>query len=553
MARGKLCTGKGYILIHMLRPLTDAERRWVEETLASMTLEERAGHLLCPEDRDYPVDEWRRIMQDVPLGSVFFARNTPARLRECAEAIQSSSRIPVLVASDLEHGAGIMIEGCTDFPFAMAGGAANDPDLMRVMGRATAKEGRHHGLHWTFSPVVDLNINFQNPVTNVRSLGDNVENVALLARAWIEGMQETGQLAATAKHFPGDGMDDRDQHLCTSINWLPFGQWLQYYGHVWRAVIDAGVMSVMCGHISLPDYEGLTETPNVAMPATLNPRLQIDLLRRELGFEGVVVSDAAPMVGMTSRVPSEEQAVANILSGSDVFLFADARKDFKRLLDAVNAGRISRERLDQSVRRVLEMKARLGLHRDAFGPAPTAEETAAYRFAARAMAQKSITLIRPNHMTPAKLKAGDRVLTVTVMQRQAREELAHELGSIDDELRARGLQVDHLSRPSNEELIARAGDYACVFVNIVHTPHALMGTIRLTGEMAMTFWRSFWVDHPNTVFTSFGSPYHLYEFPHLPNMFLAYGPSEFSQEAAVSVWLGERPPEGICPVQQPLT
>ena len=536
----------------MIKPLSAQDRQWVETTLAGMTLEERVGHLLCPEDQNYSLSDWERILREVPLGCCFFARNSPQRLHACLELIQQQSRIPVLVSSDLEHGAGVMIEGCTDFPFSMAAGAANDARLMQVMGQSTAKEGRHHGIHWTFSPVVDLNRNFQNPVTNVRSLGDDERMVLPLAQAWINGMQQDGLLAATAKHFPGDGVDDRDQHLCTSINSLPMNIWRRSYGSVWRGVIDTGVMSIMCGHIALPAYEGLTDTPSDAMPATLNPRLQIDLLRNELGFTGLIVSDAAPMVGMTSRVRSADQVVQNILSGSDVYLFADPIRDFHHLLEAVRDGRLTRDRLDESVRRVLELKARLGLQHDCFGAAPSAAELATYRAAAQEMAEKSITLVRGNDMTPVQLKPGDRVLTATVMQRQAREELAHELTTVDDELRKRGLQVDHISCPSHTELIERASQYDCVFINIVHTPHALMGTMRLTGEMAMTFWRSFWVDYPHAVFTSFGSPYHLYEFPHLPNMILAYGPSEFSQQAAVAVWLGEKQPQGVCPVILPI-
>ena len=536
----------------MLKPLSPQDQQWVDETLAGMSLEERAGHLLCPEDQDYTAADWERILKKVPLGSCFFARNSPQRLHECLETIQHHSRIPVLVSSDLEHGAGVMIEGCTDFPFAMAGGAANDVRLMHIMGQATAKEGRHHGIHWTFSPVVDLNRNFQNPVTNVRSLGDSAYKVRALAQAWIGGMQETCQLAATAKHFPGDGVDDRDQHLCTSVNSLSMGTWWRTYGKVWRGVINAGVMSIMCGHIALPAYEGLLDYSGTALPATLNKRLQIDLLRGELGFQGVIVSDAAPMAGMTSRVKSDDQAVQNILSGSDVFLFADPMRDFERLMKAVNDGRISLGRLDQSVRRVLELKARLGLQHDCFGPAPTDQELATYHAAASEMAAKSITLVRANAMTPVKLHPGARVLTATVIQQKARVELARELGSVDDALRKRGLQVDHVNCPSHTELLERAAQYDCVFVNIVHTPHALMGTLRLTGDMAMTFWRSFWVDHPNVVFTSFGSPYHLYEFPHLPNMYVAYGPSEFSQQAAVAVWLGEQAPQGVCPVKLPV-
>ena len=146
------------------------------------------------------------------------------------------------------------------------------------------------------------------------------------------------------------------------------------YGRVWKAAIDAGVLSIMVGHISLPAYEGLENDPARAMPATLNPRLQIDLLRNELGFEGVIVSDAAPMIGITSRVPGAEEALQNILAGSDVFLFANPRQDFASLKQAFESGRLTPQRVDQSVRRVLEMKARLGLNQNVESVPLTAAE-----------------------------------------------------------------------------------------------------------------------------------------------------------------------------------
>ena len=535
----------------MLRPLTAEESRWVSRTLKSMSLEESVGHLICPEDQGYSPAKWARIMREVPLGSVFIGPAKLERQRACIEAIQRNARVPVLIASDLEHGAGCMIEGCVDFPWSMGLGAANDPALMRQMGWATAREGRANGFHWTFSPVVDLNLNFQNPVTNVRSLGDEPAAVALLARAWIEGMQRDGLLAATAKHFPGDGVDDRDQHLCTSVNSLTFDHWERTYGRVWASVIDAGVMSVMVGHIAFPAYEGFAQTPSQALPATLNPRLQIDLLRRTLGFEGVIVSDAAPMIGITSRVKSANEAVANILAGSDVFLFAHPTEDFQRLLRAVRRGLISRRRLTESVRRVLEMKARLGLHRDRSGPSLTAAERDSFDAAAAALAEKSITVLRNDGRIPLKLKRGSKVLTVTIKNPEARGFLAPELAAVDEELRRRGLKVKHLVNPGDDELVRNAARSDHVFVNILVTPHALIGTVRLVGKMVMPFWRAFWVDHPNVVFTSFGSPYHLYELPHLPNMVLAYGPSLCSQRAAVKVWLGEIEGRGKCPVKMP--
>jgi beta-N-acetylhexosaminidase len=399
---------------------------------------------------------------------------------------------------------------------------------------------------------VDLNINFQNPVTNIRSMGDNPDKVRRMAAALIEGMQESGELAATAKHFPGDGVDDRDQHLCTSINALPMPEWWSSYGKVWKAAIDAGVMSVMVGHISLPDYMGLPLHAVQAMPATLEPRLQIELLRNELGFEGVIVSDASPMIGIASRVTREEMALQNILAGSDVFLFGEPRKDFEWLMQAVQQGRLTEARLDQSVRRVLEMKARLGLNRNAFSQPLTQAERDTFWQQALTVAEKGMTLLRGNAMTPVSLSPGDKVLTVTIRYPHTYIDSDFDLADIDEELRKRGLEVDHLTNPGHTDLMEKSGAYACVFVNIVVYPHARMGTIRLTGDVIMSFWEGFFANHSNVVFTAFGSPYILYELPHLPNLYLTYSPARPCRVTAVRAWLGEFQPNAVSPVKLPV-
>lgn len=539
----------------MLKPLTAEQSRWVEETLAGMSLEEKVGHLLCPENGAYSPEEWAAMIREIPLGSIFIDYRSVEKSRQIIDALQSISRIPLLIASDLEHGPGAMIAGATDFPWPMAAGATGDERLLEAMGRATGREGRSYGATWTFSPVVDLNVNFQNPVTNVRALGDDPEAVSRLAAALIRGIQADGQMAATAKHFPGDGMDDRDQHLCTSVNSRSLADWWATYGKVWRTVIEAGVFTIMVGHISLPAYEGLQDTPSAAMPGTLNPRLQVDLLRKELGFEGLIVSDAAPMVGISSRVRSDRKALENILSGSDVFLFADPVKDFHHLLDAVRSGELPLAQVDESVRRVLALKARLGLDRGAQIAPLSAPEKAAFEQDAQAIAERSITLLRGDAHTPAALCPGARVLTVTVRHVRPDEDPANphprELAVVDEELRRRGYQVDHLAMKDLGKLVERAGAYDFIFYNVVIVPHSLMGTMRLTGELAMGFWNAFWVDQPNVIFTAFGSPYLLYEAPHLPNLYAAYGPSPASQAAAVRAWLGEIEPAGKAPVKFP--
>jgi len=534
-------------------PLTTEQRQWVDTTLNAMTLPQCVGQLLCAFSPRYTTADWLDLLSKVPIGSLTVRRSSSIDLREQMQTLQDQSAVPLLVMADLENGAVALTDG-TEFPWMMGAGAANDADLMMIMGQATAAEARYAGLHWTFSPVVDLNYNFNNPITNVRALGDQPERVSRLATAYVRGLQAGGLLAATAKHFPGDGVDDRDQHLCSTVNSLPFEQWQATYGHVWRAIIEAGVMCVMPGHISLPDYEGFADRPEQALPATLSPRLLNELLREELGFEGLIISDASGMIGLTSRVSSEERVVQCIKSGVDVYLFPDTREDFERLIQAVEQGRLSEDRVQQAARRVLELKARLNLHRDPFGPRPSAADKSRYQQAAQAMAEKSITVLRGDGRPPLGLKPGSRVLTVTIghLSPFSRFRSMPDLDAFDDELRQRGFSVEHLLNPEDDLLVAKAAEHETVFINLVALPYMVLGTIRnLVGHLGYWKWRSLHMEHPQVLFTGFGNPYVLHEMPHLPNLLAAYGDSDVSQRATAKVWLGEIEAQGDCPVNLP--
>jgi beta-N-acetylhexosaminidase len=404
-------------------------------------------------------------------------------------------------------------------------------------------------VNWLFNPVVDLNYNFNNPITNIRALGDDPRQVSRLATIWLQAMQQHG-VAATAKHFPGDGIDDRDQHLLTSVNSLPFAQWLETFGLVWKAVIEAGVMCIMPGHISLPDYQGYREQPEEAPPATLSRKLLIDLLRRELGYAGVIVSDNASMIGLTCHADAEDLVVEAIASGIDIYLNADPDYDFDRLLRGVHDGRISEAQIYESARRVLEMKARLNLFANPFGPAPTRAEQAVFQATAQAMADKSITVLRSSGSLPLGLAPGARVLTVTYGQLMPYMEI-NDLTVFDQELEARGFQVDHLLNPSSDELRQQAEAHDAIFINLCKMPMMPLGTARITDTFRRWGWRSLYRRHPQVAYTSFGNPYIAYELPTVPRLIAAYGNSDCSQRAAVKVWLAEIEAQGTLPVRMP--
>ena len=537
----------------MIMPLTPDQQQWVDSTLDALTIPECLGQLLCPSSPRASTSDWLDLMQKVPFGVISLRGATSEATRERMRYLQDAAAVPILAGGDMEQGANTLNDSI-EFPRPMAMGAANDAELVRKIGQATAAEARYGGMHWTFSPVIDLNYNFLNPITNVRALSDEPERVIRLATAMIQGLQANGVLAATAKHFPGDGMDDRDQHLVTTINNLPWADWQATYGKVWRAAIDAGVMAVMPGHISLPAYQGFADRPVDAPPATIDSKLLIDLLRTELGFDGLIISDATGMIGMTTQVPTAQRVVECIKAGCDVYLFPETREDYARLLDAVKDGRLSEERVRGAARRVLELKARLNLHVDPFGPKPTAADLSGYQATAQAVADKSITALRGGAGLPAALPPGGRVLTVTIGANSQFNRFMppRELAIVDEELRGRGLQVEHLLNPGDEELLAKAAEADVVLMNLLMLPYMVMGSIHnLVGHLGHWRWRSLFMDHPQVYYTSFGNPYILHEMPHLPNLLAAYSDSPASQRAAVKVWLGEIAAQGDCPVRMP--
>jgi len=534
----------------MLKQLNEQQQKWVNQKLSSMNIEQMVGQLLCPEDRDYTQNEWEEIFSKVPVGSVFFGKIKVPEFSQTLEMIQSIAQTPVLVAADCEQGAGELSKeyGGTNFGYSMTLGAANDEKLAYQFGRAVAKELRRIGIHWTLAPVVDLNINFNNPVTNIRAISDDPRRAIPLLCAIIRGRQENMLVAATAKHFPGDGIDDRDQHLCTSVNSLSFKEWDNIYGEVWREIIAEGVMSIMSGHISLPSFQ--EESVDQAMPATLCKKLQCDLLRERLGFQGVIISDAASMIGFASRVKYEDMVVENILSGSDVYLFADPYQDYNRLMKAVSSGVLKEQKVYESAKRVLEMKARLNIHLNPFIDELEDGGFKKHKKLANEIAEKSIVSIKNNGIIPLSLDKNAKILTVTLSYENHKRE-PNELPFIDHDLLTRGFDVDHLFNPKHSELIDISSKYDVIFLNFLITLHMRPGTLRMTGEAIMPLWRAFYKNSPNVVCTSFGNPYVLYEQPHLPNMFLTFSPSEASQRAAVKAWLGEILISQSSPVQQP--
>lgn len=530
----------------MIEPLREAQQRWVDDTFAALSLEDKVAQLLIPTlgAYDYRREAVDAFLTERPLGGIFVGIAERDRHREEIAKLQARCRIPLVVASDLEAGAGHFVRGDVPFPEPLAVAAANDAELAYTLGTAAAREGREVGIHWALAPLVDVNVNPDNPIANTRSLGDDPQRVSRLAEAILRGMQQHG-LAACAKHFPGDGVDDVDQHTVTSVNSLSRQAWYRLSGLPFRRAIQAGVWSVMVGHIALPAWDSTQHACGVYRPASISPTVVTGLLRGELGFEGLIVTDDMNMGGVAGYAKRQERTVACIAAGCDMLLFPKLPDDYAILLAAVRAGALSEARVDDAVRRILAFKTRLNLHTgELFGPVVTAEERQAFAAASRRIAAAAIVKVRDLHGTlPIRhLKPGARVLTITLASD------FQDVPEVDIALRERGYHVDHAYNPDDLQLSERTFAYDAVFVNFVFKATWGLQSVRSVGLHNRLFIGGFYTDHPCVVFTSFGSPYHLRMFTTLPNYLNVHSSCPDSQRAAVQVWFGEAEPCGTSPV-----
>src|SRR5215831_18903512 len=333
----------------MLELLNEAQQRWVEATFATLRTEDKVAQLLLPTlgSYDYRREAVDAFLADRPVGGIFVGIAYRDQHRAEIAQLQARCRIPLVVASDLEAGAGHFVRGGVPFPEPLAVAAADDPQLAYAFGTAAAREGRYAGVHWTFAPVVDVNVNPDNPIANTRSLGDDPERVARLAEAIMRGMQEHG-LAACA----------------------------------W---------SIMVGHIALPAWDATQNACGVYCPASISHTLVTGLLRGELGFQGLIVTDDMNMGGVAGYVKRQERTVACIAAGCDMLLFPKLPDDYVTLMEAVRLGALPEARVDDAVQRILAFKARVNLHTGPlFGPAVAAQEQQIFVQASRQIAATAV-------------------------------------------------------------------------------------------------------------------------------------------------------------------
>jgi beta-N-acetylhexosaminidase len=435
-------------------PLTPSQQAWVEKTLASMTLEEKIGAVMFPvtgaEFINLDSEAFQQIKDNIQKYHVGgyhiegYTGGDPASGALLIARMQEVAKVPLLMTADFEGGAGVQFNGATRFPRGMAIGATGDPQYAYETGKITAQEAKAMGIQVIFYPVVDVNDNPANPIINVRSFGENSQRVGEFGTAFIRGTQDQHVLA-TAKHFPGHGDTSVDSHVELPVLNFDRARLDQVEFPPFQAAIRAGVGAVMTAHIYLPQFE-----KTLGLPASLSHAVTTGLLRDALGFKGLIFADALPMHAITSNFGAEQAPVMAIEAGADVALEpADIPKTFAALQAAVSRGDITAERLNQSVRRLLEAKAWAGL----------------------------------DTKRPAELDQLDKLVGSRAAQDKSQEIMEHALTLVKDNPNAIPL---HLS--DNEQVL---------LVNFVDSSNP--ENPRTSG---LTFRSEFLARHPKTVFTT---------------------------------------------------
>lgn len=542
----------------MLEKLTVKQKKWVDDTFRSLTEDEKIGQLVNDRginllSKKIPVTDW---LKKYPIGFIFTGseviENFSAKIGVTTTLQQMVSsagpKIPVIFSGDFENGIGDGIDGFTTMPRTMGLAATFSEKDYYDYGRIIGTEARALNIRWGFGPVSDLNLNRENPVTNIRSAGDNPDHAIKVLRGIVRGMQEHG-IASCPKHFPGDGTDTRNQHYVTSHNVLSKEEWDQMHGRVFRELIKAGAMSIMIGHIAFPAYEQEDRKRGLWRPATCSKRIMTDLLRDELGFDGIILSDALSMAGYLSWNEYEARILDSFNGGVDVFLWPEPEKFFPLMKNALKDGRASKKRLDESVKRILAFKALLGLMPDEIKKEEKVDLPAllkANQKAAKRISEDSITLLRNrDNVLPLKLKKGARILLFFAPNLPGPNKY---LQKFAEKLTARGFRVT----------IAHTSDFG-VLLNSIDTFDSVMYLSDANPQYSVyrgfdgVLWR--YIQHmpqmKKPVMISFGTPYFLYDVASVPTYINAYHDCENSLEATIKAMFGEIPFKGRSPVSVP--
>lgn len=553
---------------------------WVENTLAGMSDEEKIGQLFVNMGSSRDEAYLTEMVENYHIAAVRYQPGPAAEIWEQNNILQTKSKIPMLIAANTEAGGNGAAPDGTYVGWEIKIAATGDKRYAYELGRISGIEAAAIGCNWSFAPIVDLYRNWRNPIVSVRTWSADPDQTLELSLEYMRGIMESNIMPA-AKHWPGDGIDERDQHLSSAPNWYSTKEWDATFGKVYQGLIDAGLPSIMAGHIALPSYQKeLDPGSNEFTPATLSKAITTTLLREKMGFNGVVVTDASHMVGMTAFAKRRDILPMAIMAGCDLFLFFnDPDEDTAWMMEALQDGRLTRERLDEAITRTLGLKARIGLHKiankaDILPPKDEAMAKIAlpeHQAIAAEVSDKAVTLVKDTDdgvlpLSPEKFK---RVLVVPI--KGPKNPMAHGAGGdgakkIADQLRERGYEVelyssltDRLEGLSAEEAAKIViGAYAgkAPISAMTEKYDMVVSVAEVNGLMQPTervYWPAskgtpdipWYVHELPVVFISLACPYHLADVPQVKTFVNAYDSRDHTVAAVVDKLEGKSAFTGV--------
>ena len=564
--------------------LSAEDIKWVEQTIAGMTEEEKIGQLFINMGAERTEEYLTGVLNNYHIGGVRYNPGKADEVYEQNKILQENSKIPMLIAANTEMGGNGAATDGTYIGNEIKVAATNDPKYAYELGRVSGVEAAAIGCNWSFAPIVDLLRNWRNPIISTRTWGEDVDQTIELSLEYMRGIQESG-IAPAAKHFPGDGIDERDQHLSAAPNHYSTEEWDQTFGKVYGSLFDAGLPSIMAGHIALPSYvrhfnpEATIQEAN--MPATLSKEILTDLLRDKMNFNGVVVTDASHMVAMTSVMKRKDMLPQAIAAGSDLFLFFnDPDEDFQWMLEGYKNGVITEERLTEALTRILGMKAMLGLHKKAKTEILPAKEEAMAKIGlpenlaiAEEVADKAITLVKNNeNIFPISPETKKRVLLVDVAgtkggfgamignnekpsakMKEILEAEGFEVSIWESaEERISGLPLEERQKElrnvyAQKRPIADLTDNYDLIINLAVVNPNTDQRIQWPASKG-TPDIPFYVHEVPTIFVSLQAPFHLADVPQVQTYINAYDAKEITMKALVEKFLGRSEFVGVSPV-----
>ena len=555
--------------------------KFAEKQLKKMTVEEKVGQVIhiginakfANQDSEY-FQSLKHDVVDNKVGGILLFGAPIYETVQLVNRMQENAKVPLLISVDAETGVGMRFGDATNFPWNMAVAATGNPDYARRIGIVTGREARALGVQHVFAPVLDVNNNADNPVINVRSYGEDPETVAKFGVAFMEGLQSQ-RVLATAKHFPGHGdtnvdshrglpMIDHSRESLDKTELVPFKQ-----------AIDAGIGSIMIAHIGLPQIDPTEIKPikkpirvdaeegaeivdlKATLPATLSPIVQTQILRKELKFQGLIVTDAMGMSGLTLYFDQKEAGVRAFLAGADILEKpADTDAMLTGLIEAVKSGRVTEARLNESVRKIIAWKYELGLYKQKITPLDQIDRIVSTKDVgqlADEIGEKAITLVR-NDAGAIPLDRTKRVCVVAISNGFDSDTT---IGSLSRELKANGIKFTSvlLQDNSTAEQVKIARDMA---KNADVVIAALYGRVRSGAknsvglpDSGVAILRDLIANNKNVIGVSYGNPYILGAFPQLKTYMVAYGDMPSLQRASARALFGLQDITGRLPISLP--